>query len=270
MPRLDLGEGQSVFYTDQGDGAAVIALHGWACDGSDWSWLAADLAADHRVIVPDLRGHGASTHRRGQRYTPRLFAADTLRLIESLGLRDVVIVGHSLGTIVASVVAADHAGLVSALVLVDPQYGHDDAVLGPALEAVRADPYGFATAAFGSFYSGVTPAWLQTWHLRRVLSTPAEVVAATFAGLYDGDEGLGRRALSQSYLKRRSVPTYAVYANPGLAAYEESLPRGPHDEIAVWDGYGHFLHQEAPDRFATAVRAWLGRLPAARSAASTR
>jgi pimeloyl-ACP methyl ester carboxylesterase len=94
-----------------------------------------------------------------------------------------------------------------------------------------------------------------------VLSTPAEVVADTFAGLYDGDEGLGRRALSRSYLKRRNVPTFAVYADAGLAAYEESLPHGPHDEIAVWDGYGHFLHQEAPDRFATAMRAWLDLLP---------
>ena len=270
MPRLDLGEGQSIFYTDEGDGAAVIALHGWACDGSDWNWLAADLVADHRVVVPDLRGHGASTHRHGQRYTPRLFAADTLRLIENLGLRDVVIVGHSLGTIVASVFAADHADLVSALVLVDPQYGHDDSMLRPALEAVRADPHGFTTEAFGYLYSDVTPAWLRTWHRRRVLSTPAEVVAGTFAGLYDGDEGLGRRALSQSYLKRRNVPTFAVYAAAALAAYEESLPHGPHDEIAVWDGYGHFLHQEAPDRFAAAMRAWLDRLQATRSTTSTR
>jgi len=263
MPRLDSGEDESIFYTDEGDGAAVIALHGWSCDGGDWNWLAADLVADHRVIVPDLRGHGASTHRHGRQYTPRAFAADTLRLIESLGLRDVIIVGHSLGTIVASVLAADHPGLVSALVLVDPQYGHDDATLRPSIEAVRADPYGFAAAAFGSFCSEVTPAWLRTWHLRRVLSTPAEVVAGTFTGLYDGDEGLGRRALSQGYLKRRNVPTLAIYsaAGAGLAAYEESLPHGRHDEIAVWEGHGHFLHQEAPDRFAAVARAWLGRLP---------
>ena len=270
MPRLDVGEGQSIFYTDEGEGAAVIALHGWACDGADWNWLAADLATDYRVVVPDLRGHGASAPRPGQRYTPRLLAADTLRLIESLGLGDVVIVGHSLGTIVASLFAADHADRVSALVLVDPQYGHDDAILGPAVEAVRADPHGFATAAFGSFYTDLTPAWLRTWHLRRVLSTPAEVVAGTFAGLYDGDEGLGRRALSQGYLNRRNVPTFAVYATAALAAYEESLPHGRRDEIAVWDGHGHFLHQEDPDRFAAAVRTWLNRLPATRSTASAR
>lgn len=268
MPHLDLGEGQSAFYTDEGDGAAVVALHGWSCDGTDWNWLAADLVADHRVVIPDLRGHGGSTHCHGQRYTPRAFAADTLRLIEKLGLNDVVIVGHSLGTVIASVFAADHPDLVSALVLIDPQYGLDDAMLRPALEAVRADPHDFTTEAFGYFYSDATPAWLRTWHRRRVLSTPAEVVAGTFTGLFDGDEGLGRRAVSESYLKRRDVPTFAVYAaaSAALAAYEESLPHGPYDETVVWDGYGHFLHQEAPDRFAAAMRAWLDRLPAAQPA----
>jgi pimeloyl-ACP methyl ester carboxylesterase len=270
MPRLDLGEGQSIFYTDEGDGAPVVAVHGWSCDGGDWSWLAADLAADHRVIIPDLRGHGASTHRPGQRYTPRLFAADTLRLIEHLELKDVIVIGHSLGTTVASILAVDRADLVSALVLVDPQYGHDDATLVPALEAVRADPHGFAMAAFAAFGTDATPAWLHGWRRRRVLSTPAEVIAGTFGGLFDGDEGLGRRAVSEGFLRRRNVPTLAIYAAAGLTAFEESLPHGPHDEIAVWDGYGHFLHQEAPDRFAAAIRAWLGRLPAPGSAPSTR
>jgi len=118
------------------------------------------------------------------------------------------------------------------------------------------------------FYTDATPAWLRTWHRRRVLSTPAEVVTGTFTGLFDGEEGLGRRAVSESYLKRRDVPAFAVYAaaSAALAAYEESLPRGPYDETVVWDGYGHFLHQEAPDRFAAAMRAWLGRLPAAQPA----
>lgn len=268
MPRLELGEGQSIFYTDDGDGAAVVALHGWSCDGTDWSWLAADLAADHRVVIPDLRGHGGSAPGHGQRYTPGVFAADTLRLIEKLGLRDVVIVGHSLGTVIASVFAADHPDLVRALVLIDPQYGQDDEMLRPALEAVRADPHGFATTAFGYLYSDAAPAWLRSWHRRRVLRTPAEVVAGTFTGLFGGDEGLGRRALSDGYLRRRNVPTFAVYAaaNAALAAYEESLPHGPYDEIVIWDGHGHFLHQEAPDRFAAAARAWLDRLPAAQPA----
>jgi len=41
----------------------VLLLHGWACDGSDWSWLAADLARDHRVIIPDHGGARVSSVR---------------------------------------------------------------------------------------------------------------------------------------------------------------------------------------------------------------
>ena len=89
-------EGQSIFHTDEGSGVAMIALHGWACDGSDWSWLAADLVADHRIVVPDLRGHGASTHRNGQRYTPRLADAGLAAYEESLphGSHDEIAVGR--------------------------------------------------------------------------------------------------------------------------------------------------------------------------------
>jgi len=92
----------------------------------------------------------------------------------------------------------------------------------------------------------VTPAWLRPWHLRRLLSTPAEVVAGTFTGLYDGDAGLGRRTLSRSYLERRNVPAFVVYAAAALAAYEESLPHGPHDEIAVWEATGTFCTRRPP------------------------
>ena len=80
MPRLDLGEGQSIFYTDEGDGVAVIALHGWACDGGDWNWLAADMVADHRVVVPDLRG-GPRPVRRGRACLARPVAGQRIHCI---------------------------------------------------------------------------------------------------------------------------------------------------------------------------------------------
>ncbi|PRC61155.1 alpha/beta hydrolase, partial [Mycobacterium sp. ITM-2017-0098] len=44
-PPVDDGE---IFYTEHGDGPAVLLVHGWGCDGNDWSWLASDLSADHR------------------------------------------------------------------------------------------------------------------------------------------------------------------------------------------------------------------------------
>lgn len=46
----------SLFYTSEGDGPPVLMVHGWSCDGADWSWqVPAFRAAGFRCIVPDLR-----------------------------------------------------------------------------------------------------------------------------------------------------------------------------------------------------------------------
>ena len=61
MPVIAVADNVEIFYSEHGNGPTVLILHGWTCDGADWSWLAADLAIDHRVVIVDLRGHGRST-----------------------------------------------------------------------------------------------------------------------------------------------------------------------------------------------------------------
>jgi pimeloyl-ACP methyl ester carboxylesterase len=58
-------DGARIFYTDTGQGKPVLLLHGWACDGNDWSWQAPELENRYRVIIVDHRGHGRSTAPRG-------------------------------------------------------------------------------------------------------------------------------------------------------------------------------------------------------------
>jgi pimeloyl-ACP methyl ester carboxylesterase len=55
----------------------------------------------------------------------------------------------------------------------------------------------------------------------------------------------------------------AIYAGRGsaIAEWDRGLAHGPSDVIEVWLEAEHFLHQEQPDRFAAAMRAWLGQLP---------
>lgn len=262
MPHLTLRDGRTIFCSVEGpdDGLPMLLLHGWACDGTDWAWLAADPA--YRTVAVDHRGHGRSSP--ADVYTPRLMAVDAAAVIDALGLDRPVVVGHSMGTVVASALAVERPDLVRALVLVDPVYGQDDAMLAPVLEGIRADPHGVAVQAFGAFYGPSTPPWLPVWHRRRILATDPAVVRDVLVGLYSGDEGLGRAAVGAGYLARRQAPTLAVYsgAMAPVAEWDRALPHGPHDEIEVWPEHGHFLHQEAPDRFAGTVRAWLGRLAA--------
>ncbi len=250
------------FYTDTGSGQPVVMIHGWACDGSDWSWLSAALAGSYRVVVPDLRGHGrsgAAPASPSPGYAPEDFAADIVDLITSLELTNAVLVGHSLGGIVASLIATSHPQLVAGVVVVDPAYGARAGEMDTMLDAVKAVPHKIALAAFASFYGEPTPPWLPTWHARRVLGSPVDVLRDTMLGMFSaGSPGL--REVAEPILRQRAAPILAIYAGDHEAQAEWEMSLSPRSTVEVWHGFGHFLHQEDPERFAARVTEWLGTL----------
>jgi pimeloyl-ACP methyl ester carboxylesterase len=83
-----------------GQGPPVVLLQGFGDTGDMWAPLAADLARDRTVVVPDLRGMGLSSHPAGG-YDKRTQAADVRAVLTHLGLERAVVVGHDLGTMVA-------------------------------------------------------------------------------------------------------------------------------------------------------------------------
>ncbi|UZN03668.1 alpha/beta fold hydrolase [Cellulomonas sp. S1-8] len=101
------------------DAPAVVLLHGMgaASDGSSWKAVVPRLVADHRLVVPDLRGHGASG--RPGSYALAEMADDVARLMDLLGVRAATVVGHSMGGVVAIVLAQARPDLVAALVVED-------------------------------------------------------------------------------------------------------------------------------------------------------
>ena len=246
-----------LFYSDHGQGPPVLMLHGWTCDGADWSWLASDLAVDHRVVVVDLRGHGRST-RTVDPYGAQVLANDMVRVLQHLSIERVVVVGHSMGTTVASALAVEYPDTVSALVLIDPKYGIPDERAEPLTSAMMQDPLETARDIFSRFYVAESPLWQRFWHERRLQGMPPSDLARTFLAMW-GPDSLGRRSVAQSYLERRKCPVLVVYS--GLSAeaaeWEQSLAHGPYDQVVVWTGAGHFLHQERPAEFARLIRDWL-------------
>jgi pimeloyl-ACP methyl ester carboxylesterase len=87
-----------LYYEDQGAGQAVVLIHGYPLDGHSWERQTRDLlATGHRVITYDRRGFGQSS-KVGTGYDYDTFAADLNTLLETLDLRDVVLVGFSMGT----------------------------------------------------------------------------------------------------------------------------------------------------------------------------
>lgn len=134
-------DGASVGYRIFGDGARLItAVHSLSLDGSWYGPLAQALGEDYRVICPDVRGHG-STGDGPAPMTLRRVAQDVIELWDLLGVEASVVLGVSMGGMVAQAVAAEAPEIVEALVLVATGGGFDEGARTGALqrlEAVRA------------------------------------------------------------------------------------------------------------------------------------
>ena len=104
-------------YTIFGDGQPVIILHGLLGSSGNWTPIAKKLAPAYQVITVDLRNHGDSEHNETMTY--EAMADDVEHLIESLCLKETVMIGHSLGGKVAMTSALRVPGLFSALIVLD-------------------------------------------------------------------------------------------------------------------------------------------------------
>lgn len=97
---------------------ALVLLHALGETGSTWARTAEALGGAYRVHAPDLRGHGDSD--RSDEYSLELMRDDVLGLIDAFGLGRVTLVGHSMGAIVAYLLAGERPELIERLVLEEP------------------------------------------------------------------------------------------------------------------------------------------------------
>ena len=101
-----------------GHGPAVVLIHGFGETGDMWSPMAAALAKDHTVVVPDLRGMGLSSHPAGG-YDKWTQAGDIRAVLDKLGIDRADIVGHDIGVMVAYAYAARYPDKTRRLVVID-------------------------------------------------------------------------------------------------------------------------------------------------------
>src|SRR5438128_4235180 len=111
-------EGADIFVRVGGSGPSVILLHGFGDTGDMWVPVATDLAKNHTVIVPDLRGMGRSSHPAGG-YDKRTEAADIRSVVMALGCDRAAVVGHDIGNMVSYAYAARYPDKVERLIVMD-------------------------------------------------------------------------------------------------------------------------------------------------------
>ncbi len=103
------------------DGPLVLCLHGILEQGASWIEVAARLAAQgYRIVAPDLRGHGHSTHvEQGNSYNLMDFLADLDGIVEQITDKPFTLVGHSLGSVVGALFASVRPNRILKLIMVE-------------------------------------------------------------------------------------------------------------------------------------------------------
>ncbi|KAL1615728.1 Protein abhd8 [Diplodia seriata] len=268
----------TLFYTDSGPNTtttpAILLLHGWTCDVTDWSFqLPLLLLLGYRVLSLDLRGHGRSSPAPtplpsnytslSQYYSPSAFASDASALLTHLDIAaPALVMGHSLGGSIAATLAVRHPEQIKGAVLVDSAYYFNQSAAAPLLAAGRESPEAAAASfeAGGAGYSEHTPAWIKAWRRVRTWGTRADVVRGAIEGLF-GDaesEGLWENAepLLREGLGDGGVPRLVVVQDRARVEKEAQIGLGPGDRVEVLNE-SHWLHQQGAETFNWILEDWL-------------
>jgi non-heme chloroperoxidase len=242
----------SLPYVEQGDpsGVPLLMIHG-ATD----SWRAYEPVLRHlpdeiHAVAMTLRGHGDAP-KPDSGYALDDFAGDVAALIDELGLGQVVLAGHSLGSLVASRVAIDHPERLAGLVLAGA-FGHPLSA-NPTMDEVRPFteledpvprevPYEFQSSTL----TRALPDGMLDGFVDESMKLPARVWRGIFGNLTRVDLSGELGAITAPTL----IVQGAADAYLSKADSDMLLDAIPDSRLIVYEGAGHAFHWEQPERFA--------------------
>jgi len=256
-----------------GDGPAVVLLHGYGETGDMWSPLAADLARDHRVVVPDLRGLGLSS-RPARGYDKKTQAGDVAGVLDALGIERADLVTHDIGNMVGFAFAAEHPERVTRFAIMDapvPGVGPWEEVLknpllwhfrfgGPDMERLVAGRERIYLDRFWNEFAADPGKFSEgsRRHYAKLYAKPGAMHAgfAQFAA-FDQDAVDNRAFLAQG--RRLTMPMLAVGGEKSFGRMQAFIMRFAADDVTgvVIPDSGHWLMEEQPTATVAAVHAFL-------------
>jgi non-heme chloroperoxidase len=248
-----LGNEVTLEYAEQGDktGIPVICLHGVTDSFHSFDPVLPHLPASYHVFAISQRGHGHSSRPlTGYRYAD--FADDVHRFMTALRLPSAVIVGHSMGSLVAQRFAIDHPSRTLGVVLAGSFLTiHGEASVQEFWETTISqltDPVDRAVALdfqMSTLARPVPPAFLDLV-VEESLKVPAHVWRATFSEFLATD--------FSHELRRIHAPVLMISGDQDAyagEAHRAGLRQAiPHAQVKLYEQYGHAMHWEAPQRFA--------------------
>ncbi|NVI88275.1 alpha/beta fold hydrolase [Actinomadura sp. BRA 177] len=277
--RVPVAEGVSLNVAVGGSGSPIVLLHGFPQTHLMWRHVAEDLAADHTVICPDLRGYGASDKPDGD-YSKRTMAADIVALARALGHDRFALAGHDRGALVAFRAGLDHPDVITHLACLD--------VL-PTLDMWEV-MHGTTAAVGFHLYLMAQPPGLP----EQLIAGASDAFFGHFLDLWGNDPSAIPPDVRVAYLAacRDAIPSIVAdyRASAGIDVEHDTADRDAgnrlrmpvtvlqqdwgaalgYDAVALWRAWasdldhgtvtcGHFMAEEAPAEIAKSLRALVAR-----------
>jgi len=255
-----------------GKGPAVLLLHGYGETGDMWAPLARDLARDHTVIVPDLRGMGLSA-RPARGYDKKTQGYDIAGALDALKIGKVDLVTHDIGNMVGFAFAAEHRDRIKHFVLMDaplPGVGPWEEILknpllwhfrfgGPDMERLVAGRERIYLDRFWNEFSASPAKFSEAsrQHYARLYSAPGAMHAgfAQFAA-FDQDAIDDKAFLADGKL---TMPVLAIGGEKSFGPMMAVVMRFAATDVTegIVPGAGHWLMEEQPEATVKLVRDFL-------------
>jgi pimeloyl-ACP methyl ester carboxylesterase len=252
-----------LFYRDLGHGPPVVLLHGWTMTHAVWDRQVQELGDSHRLILPDLRGHGDSDKPLGA-YDPDRHAADINALLDHLELPAVTLIGWSFGGTTAIRIASSYGERIAKLALINaagPKYlagpdspdGHTEETLQGWLVRERDDVASWRRYCMAAMPREAYDERFTDWLWIQSMRTPSWAAAPMLEAY--------ARADLRAELNRIQAPTLILHGVHDVFCAPEGARRLaggiPDAELIEFADSGHSPQWEESGKFTNALRRFL-------------
>jgi pimeloyl-ACP methyl ester carboxylesterase len=238
-------DGVPIHYLAAGNGpTALVFVHGWSCNASNWKEQMTAFASRYRVVAVDLAGHGGSGRGR-KAWTIPAFGEDVRAVADALGLKRIVIVGHSMGGTVMLEAARRLGDRVVLLVGADTLHDIGKEVakeqVAGFVGGMEKDFKGFTTRFVRSMFApDADPALVERVATEMASASP-EVAIPAFRELWSYD--------AKTVCRTLDVPIVCINADKYPTKVEENRRYAKDFAVVLMKGAGHFVQLERPAEF---------------------